>query len=176
MNEVSWVPAAGFEGKYEVSSAGDVRSWRVGGSRNKRAKEPRLLVLSTNGDGYKRCNLYSGDGGTRNVDVHVLVCASWHGERPAGAQVRHLNGVRTDNSKDNLRWGTAKENSDDMGAHGTRAIRRGEDAHFAKLTEENVVSIRARKEQSKWELAEEYGVCPSTIYQIRAHRSWKHVV
>lgn len=175
MSHVTWVPAAGFEGMYEVSSAGDVRSWRVGGSRNKRAKEPRMLVLALDGDGYRRCNLYDGKGGTRNVAVHVLMCASWHGARPEGAQVRHLNGVRTDNSKDNLRWGTAKENYDDMTAHGTRAVLRGEDNHFTKLTEAQVVDIRTRKAASKWELAEEYGVSPSTVYQIRARRTWRHV-
>ncbi len=175
MNELSWIPAAGFEAMYEVSNAGDVRSWRVGGSRNKRAVTPKLLVLSIDGDGYKRCNLYDGKGGTRNVAVHVLVCTSWHGERPEGAQVRHLNGVRLDNSKDNLCWGTSKENHADMVAHGTRAVRRGHENHFSKLTEEDVRAIRLRKDATGRSLAKEYGITPGYLYQLRKGNSWKHV-
>jgi len=158
MNDVTWVPAAGFEGMYEVSDTGDVRSWRVGGSRHKRATEPRLLVLSTDGDGYKRCNLYAGNGVTKNVAVHVLVCASWHGPRPDGAQVRHLNGVRTDNSKDNLKWGTAKENTADMDAHGTRRCR---------LSTEAIRDIRENTAMSGKALALKYGISVGYAYQIR---------
>lgn len=175
MSNVTWIPAAGFEGMYEVSCAGDVRSWRVGGSRNKRATEPRLLVLATSKDGYKRCNLYSGDGGTRNVDVHVLVCASWHGPRPAGAQVRHLNGIRSDNSKENLRWGTSKENAADMLAHGTQSTRKGAANHFAKLTDADVLAIRTRKDATGLALAKEYGITPGYLYQLRKGKSWKHL-
>lgn len=175
MNDSVWVPAAGFEERYDVSNNGEVRSWCVGGSKNKRAKEPKLLVLSVDGDGYLRCNLSVGGGGTRNVAVHVLMCASWHGTRPVGAQVRHLNGVRTDNSKDNLRWGTAKENAADMIAHGTHTARKGEANHFAKLTADDVRAIRTRTDATGRALAKEYGITPGHLYQLRSGKTWMHL-
>lgn len=59
------------------------------------------------------------DGTRINVKVHRLMCEAFYGPCPPGHEVRHLNGVRTDNRIENLRWGTGSENIRDTIEHGT---------------------------------------------------------
>lgn len=82
-------------------------------------KTPRKLATEVNRYGYLRAHLKIGDSMKRAL-VHRLVCIAFHGPKPSEAhQVRHLNGVRSDNRADNLRWGTAAENAADRKLHGT---------------------------------------------------------
>lgn len=69
--------------------------------------------------GYFRA-LVVEDGKKRARPVHVLVARAFHGERPPGLQTRHLNGDRSDNRPENLRYGTGSENFGDAVVHGTR--------------------------------------------------------
>lgn len=59
------------------------------------------------------------DGKQRATPVHVLVALAFHGPRPEGMEVRHLDGTRTNNRPENLAWGTHSENMQDKVAHGT---------------------------------------------------------
>jgi hypothetical protein len=62
---------------------------------------------------------------TTQRDVHRLMCEAFHGPPPSDdAVVRHLNGIRTDNRPENLRWGTPAENTADMLRHGTHVEQR----------------------------------------------------
>ena len=54
--------------------------------------------------------------------VHQLVALAFMGTRPAGKQVRHLNGIATDNRPNNLVYGTAVENYRDAVLHGRRGL------------------------------------------------------
>ncbi|MGO5294802.1 NUMOD4 domain-containing protein, partial [Collinsella sp. LCP21S3_A3] len=65
--EESWKPITNFEGKYEVSNLGNVRSLKY---RNSSAI--KLLVLTTNADGRKYVDLYQNGNRTRK-QVHTLV-------------------------------------------------------------------------------------------------------
>ena len=81
-------------------------------------KTPRILATETNRYGYLRVHLKIG-GRMKRVLVHRLVCNAFHGGKPTEAhQVRHLNGVKSDNRPDNLCWGTAAENAADRETHG----------------------------------------------------------
>jgi hypothetical protein len=50
--------------------------------------------------------------------VHALVLLAFVGSRPAGMETRHLDGDGLNNRLDNLRYGTSKENGEDMVRHG----------------------------------------------------------
>ncbi|MFE3572503.1 HNH endonuclease signature motif containing protein [Bacillus subtilis] len=68
--------------------------------------------------GYLAVSLqHSGRALKRNV--HLLVCAAFHGPRPDGKVARHLDGNPRNNRAANLTWGTQAENISDQVLHGT---------------------------------------------------------
>ncbi|MCV7093296.1 HNH endonuclease [Mycobacterium interjectum] len=86
---------------YEVSSLGRVRSYK----RLGRDGRPRLASARPNPNGYPRAFV---DG--KLMYIHYLVALTWHGPRPEGMQVDHLNHKRDDNRVENLTYTTAHEN------------------------------------------------------------------
>lgn len=82
---------------------------------------PRRMSESTTHDGYLRFAYNPVDGGrkTRHQAVAPWIASAFHGTRPEGMQVRHLDGDRTNNTPSNLRWGTPTENAADRVIHGT---------------------------------------------------------
>lgn len=118
-----WAAIASFEGFYEVSDMGQVRSLTrfvgVGSGRGGRRREfGQLISLKSDRDGY-RCVDLSRDGTKRSCKVHHLVLVAFSGPRPDGMIARHLNGNPSDNRVENLVWGTHSENAADTLAHGT---------------------------------------------------------
>lgn len=76
---------------------------------------PRVLAQQVR-NGYRFVRI---GGERKKYTVHSLVLRAFVGERPAGLQIRHLNGDKSDNRLDNLEYGTAKENAKDRKNHGT---------------------------------------------------------
>lgn len=111
-----WLPVPGYEGYYEASSLGRVRSLdrmvRTNGGAM-RLSRGRILVLGA----YKRTGhkhvTFSVEGSTRTFTVHSVVMLTFVGPRPEGLEIRHLNGIPDDNSLTNLVYGTALENAED---------------------------------------------------------------
>jgi hypothetical protein len=70
-------------------------------------------------DGYHCITFKYAGQPDRTPLVHHLIAETFHGPRPEGMVVRHLNGNPLDNRAENLRWGTYTENNLDAVAHGT---------------------------------------------------------
>lgn len=116
-----WKPVAGYEGIYEVSDYGRVRS--IGRTITMKNGVPRtikggIMHGHTNEFGYTVVPL-SRSGGKRQYRAHRLVMAAFVGPCPEGMEVCHNNGDPADNRLVNLRYGTSKDNSFDMKLHGT---------------------------------------------------------
>ena len=157
---------------YEVSNCCRVASWRPERNLAKPPKEKRILKPSTDKDGYKKYILVNKDGIRKDVRRCALVAELWHGPRPNGCVVRHLDGSKDNDTPNNLQWGTPKENAHDMIAHGTKV--QGLKVNTAKLTPEIVRLIKSIGKGNSY-LAKEYGVTPGAIWHIRAGRTWKSV-
>lgn len=120
MEDVTWLPIDGCPG-YEVSSDGRVRSVRYrtlksNGRYHTRAGQ--VLKLRMSPDGYPKVRIYKGA-----YTVHRLVCIAFHGPQPdEDVEVRHLNGIKTDNRVANLAWGTRSENMRDNVRHGVNFL------------------------------------------------------
>jgi hypothetical protein len=112
-----WRPIPGYEGLYEASDDGQVRSlprrdWRG------RVLSGRVLKTHRNSSGYPIVSLCTR-GKPRTIYVHQLVAAAFIGPRPAGTETRHLDGDQLNNRAGNLVYGTASENKLDTVRHGT---------------------------------------------------------
>lgn len=159
-----WRDIPGYEGKYQASSLGRIRSLdrRVpcahGATRTMKGRvlrpagqkrDPHLFVVL----GHK----------AHGSPVHSLVAAAFLGPRPAGQEVRHLDGNPQNNRVDNLAYGTRTENILDVMRIG-RAWR--------KLTPDQVLDIRARLAagESGVNLARLYGVSQTCISAIKARK------
>lgn len=103
----------GFEG-YEVSSRGRVRSYWIPGVRPRRVGTTyRILTGTRSSFGYQSYNII----GRKPIPVHVLIATAFHGPRPAGGVVRHLDGNPQNNAATNIAWGTPAENVADRDRH-----------------------------------------------------------
>lgn len=175
MNE-EWRPVVGFEGLYEVSSLGRVRSLDrtvVRSDGMALRLKGRLLKFRSDSYGYLRVALL--DHGTRKEGyVHHLVLEAFGRVRPSGAETRHLDNCRSNNTLNNLEWGGRADQFADMRRHGTDDVWRGERNFNARLTEAAVRAIR-QSPLNNCELARRLGVGSTTVWSARNRESWKHV-
>ena len=114
-----WRDVAGYEGLYQVSSEGRVKSLERKNCLGRTVKE-RILKPAFNGRGYLFVNLYAGRK-PKMHKVHRLVCQSFHDNSDSKPDVNHINENKTDNRACNLEWCTRRENCN----HGSRNERLG---------------------------------------------------
>ena len=112
-----WRAVVGYEGLYEVSDQGRVRSLdRI--TTHGRKREGRLKAQNNERDGYQTVQLWSSGSGVK-YRVHRLVLSAFVGEPVPGYDLGlHGNGNPTDNNLSNLRWGSHPENEEDKKVHG----------------------------------------------------------
>lgn len=108
-----WKPVIGYEGLYEISNLGRVKSvLRVVPRKNgiPQTINEKIKATSKNPQGYTTVVLYNGGQG-RTVTVHSLVMAAFVGPRPEGYDICHSNDDRSDPRLENLRYDTRRENN-----------------------------------------------------------------
>lgn len=178
--EEEWRPVVGYERFYSVSSFGRVKREESLTPRPATAKRPprlrwvkaRILPQSPVTSGYLSVWISGDRPGSRKL-VHILVAAAFLGPKPPGLIVLHGPMGKLSNMAMNLSYGTYSDNLvRDRIRDGTSI--RGELAHCSRLTEHQVLEIRASSDSSRL-LAARYGVVPSTIQSIRTRRTWRHV-
>lgn len=120
MSAERWLPVVGYEGLYEVSSLGRVRSLdRVTeGKCRKRVAGVILSQAVTAGTGYLGVGLWRG-GRQERWNVHRLVSEAFLGPRPEGMDTCHYDGDKSNNSASNLRYDTRGNNLLDSVRHKT---------------------------------------------------------
>jgi hypothetical protein len=112
-----WRPIAGFP-DYLVSDLGRVVSRRPHARARVKDCPPRELAGGQNGQGYRYVKVSRDGEFSVKRYVHHLVAEAFHGPRPEGLHVRHIDGDSLNNAADNLRYGTASENERDKIRHG----------------------------------------------------------
>lgn len=168
MQEV-WRPVVGYEGLYEVSDLGVVRSVTyVRKYRNSR-RIGRVIRHAVNHRGYIVVRLCR-DAVERSLMVHRLVLESFVGVRPDGLECRHFDGDKTNNALLNLSWGTSKENTADRIRHGT--LSHGERSGRAVISDAVACEIKRRVTAGEKcaRVAREYGVSRGLVSHIKHGR------
>ena len=111
-----WKAIPGYEGRYEASTYGRIRSlfyWNPPTSRYTRREIPKILKQHMGSRGYYRVSLSKCDKNrTQKVwPVHRLIALTWVPNPNNYPEVMHLDEDRENNRADNLGWGTSKMNN-----------------------------------------------------------------
>lgn len=178
-----WKPVAGYEGSFEVSSHGQVRSLdKVSPQKSAKGKiyqcsrKGRQLKLELDTKGYFRIH-FTSVGIRRSYGVHQLVALAFIGSKPGGNYVvNHKDGNPKNNHVNNLEWVTHKENA--QHALATGLTPRGEKCPWAKLTEENIRQIKLlwMNGNKCQKIAQIIGLDRKYVTEILRETRWKHVV
>jgi DNA-binding transcriptional regulator YiaG len=168
-----WLDIPGYEGRYQASNHGRVRSLdrevrtvSRHGTEATRVVRGRLLKPQKHSQGYQQVAL-SGD----LFLVHALVLLAFVGARPLNAEVAHNDGRKTNNAVNNLRYATAKSNAEDRRKHGTSGA--GEKNTGAKLSAHDVTTIRElAKVKAQRLVAARFGVTQATVSKIVRRERW----
>ena len=167
-----WLPAVGYEGIYEASDLGRIRSMRT----MTNTFTGKILKPSPNARDYQQVSLYK-NGIKSSIRVHIIVAESFIGPRPSGKQINHIDGDRKNNRADNLEYVTQSENMLHAYRLGLESPTRGEAHGMAKLTEDNVHEIRRRllRKETNKSIAARFNVCQQTISMIATGKRWGYL-
>lgn len=165
-----WKAVAHYEGRYEVSDQGRVRSLDHVTHDGQR-RRGRILRAGISA-GYKRVVLASAPAKPVNRLVHRLVLEAFAGPCPEGCEACHENGVNTDCRLGNLRWGTPKSNHADKERHGTSP--KGSRNPSAKLDPIKVLDLRARRTAGATyqSLADRFGITRASARFAALGKTW----
>lgn len=121
-----WKPVVGYEGLYEISSFGRVRSLDRVDCKNNRRKGIVLVPNKRKGE-YRSVSL-SKDGKSKSHSVHILVAQSFIPNPNNLPMVNHKDEDPSNNRVENLEWCNAKYNAN----YGTINERRGKSLGYGK--------------------------------------------
>lgn len=184
---IEWKPIAGYEGLYEVSNTGLVRSSersiskRMYGGGIHSYKRKGRIMRGDNAVGYVQHQL-SKDGIRTRFKAHRLVAMAFIPNPEGKPWVNHIDSNPQNNNVDNLEWCTCRENV----IHAIKAgrfrgitnipnekrCRYGEANKISKLTREKVNIIRSSPENNA-EMGRQFGVSRAAIRQVRLGNTWK---
>ena len=168
--EPIWRPIPDFEGLYEVSSDGRIRS--VG--RRIGAVVGRIMKPHSDRDGYQRVELRK-DHQRIVVRIHRVVAKVFIGECPRDKQVDHVDGIKTNNDYSNLEYVTSIENLRRATVLGLKA--KGERNGASHLTKSEIILVRTLSTQGieGKEISAMTGISTSHVSSIINRKAWKHV-
>lgn len=170
--DMIWKVIPGYEGLYEVSNMGEVRSLdREHTCNGKYTRKIKGKVLKTRKATQDRLyvDLYNY-GEVKRQYIHTLVALTFIGERPDGLDVCHNNGNNQDNRAINLRYDTKGQNQIDI-------YRQGGKHGLGKLNLDQVLEIRQLYSTGNYthsKLAEIFKVSENTTQRVvkRVSFSW----
>lgn len=176
MEKEEWKDIEGFEGMYQVSNLGRIKSL----ARFKRRND--LIVSgSPNTTGYMVVQLYKDKKRVSKL-IHRLVLSAFEPiDNAEEMTVNHKDLNIKNNALVNLEWCTQLDNNKHYWRTTDLSERKptpsGEAHHLAVLNEELVLEIRQKASEGRSvnSLAKEYGIAEGTARAVVKRTTWKHI-
>lgn len=159
-------PIPGWEDRYSAGSDGLIYSHKTG----------RSLFHGVNSrTGRYQVKLWR-QRQVKTTNTHVLVCVTFHGQRPPGTQASHLNGNCLDNRPSNLTWESVVDNMARKADHGT--LDAGLANSRACVDRDGILDIRRRAFAGEPydKIASDYGISKASVSRIKTGRRYADVV
>lgn len=161
-----WKSVKNYEGIYEVSNIGRVKSLKFG-----KEKILKQVIIK----GYCCLDLCK-NGNIKRVKIHRLVLLAFIQNHENKLEVNHIDGNKKNNNVSNLEWNTASENKKHALLTGLRIMPNGGIHHNSKLNENDVLKIREMGKNTIHKIiSEKFNVSKSVVTNIINRKSWKHI-
>ena len=166
MQEI-WKPIEGFEGRYEVSSLGRFKalSRSIAYKDGRKGKlDEKMIKGSLGNHGYYSITFDS----TIKKLAHRVVAETFLGKQEYRVTVNHKDGIKTNNSVENLEWATYKENNDHARNTGL-CNQHGNNTNLTKFSEQLVAALKKVNDKyhpTASDLAEMFDMSKSHVYEI----------
>lgn len=173
-----WKDIKGYEGLYQISNKGRVKSLARVIKRNNGRELPlkeRIKNDVYDNKGYSRINL-SKNGKSKKHSVHRLVANAFLIKQKHQDQVNHIDGDKKNNDVSNLEWCTGKENVRHSYAIG-KASHVGERNTFATINDDIAREIIKLKDSglTAKKVGQKVGASKNVVYSIWQGKTWTHV-
>ena len=173
MEEI-WKDIVGYEGIYEISNLGRIRTFNYKNTNN-----VEIMKNFIDGSGYIKISLCK-NGIKKQYFIHRLVAQAFIPNLKNKRTVNHKDGNKLNNCVGNLEWVTCEENIHHAWKNGLNKPLRGEKHGSHKLTTEQVIYIKThyKKLDKKFgarALAKKFNVTTTPILLIVKGKSWKHI-
>lgn len=168
-NKEIWKDIDGYQGLYQISNLGNVKSLKRKGSRIERILKPYRSK-----HGYLNVILRINNI-NKNYQVHRLVMESFVDNPEKKLTVNHLDGIKSNNNLSNLEWNTYSENlkhAFNIGLNSNVGIKNPR----SKLNEKQVRIIRSIGNKMKQiDISDFFGVGRVAICNILNNKRWRHI-
>lgn len=178
MTREEWKDVEGYEGIYQVSNLGRLKSLeRIVHSKKWDRREPlKILSPPKLKNGYLLATLRK-EGKSEKVLLHRLIAKAFIPNPNNLPQINHIDGNKQNNNISNLEWVTAQENIIHAYTNNLMHPARGIRINFGHFTEEDIREIRRKGEEgmSQRKIAAEYGVKQGAIWLILKRKTYNWV-
>lgn len=177
-----WKPVKNYEGIYEISNLGRVKSLpreKYCGHVNSAPQLTKERILKVKKDrlGYSRVKL-SKNGISNLKYIHRIIAEAFIDNPKNKGEVNHIDGNKDNNKTSNLEWCSRSENVKHAFELKLHKTLKGELNNKSKLNKKDVNSIRRIYKESnitQTELAKKYNVTSANIHSIVNFKTWKDV-
>ena len=135
MQEI-WKDIEGYEGLYQVSNLGKIRSFI---KCNAHPNVPRIIKAYKHNSGYLRVDL-TRDKNTQQYLLHRLVADAFIPKQESKPCINHIDGNKQNNAADNLEWVTYSENQQHAFSTGLKHPKYGKEHHNHSIVNQYTLS------------------------------------